>query len=247
MTRYQAPEPAAAPNHRTGGLPYALLALGVGCLLVGSYYGIFVAPPEHFMGEVQRIMYVHVPTAWNTMLALTFAFACAVMFLFRGDWKWDARLEASIEVGVLLAFLLCMQGSIWAKPTWGVWWDWDPRLTTTAVLLFAFLGIMALRKFVDDPVKRGVWSSVATVIAYVDVPIVYYSVQWWNSLHQQQSSPATVSKAFHLPLRVNAFGILFLMTALIMIRSRVASLRLVRELAPPEELDAKMQPAGGLA
>jgi heme exporter protein C len=247
MTRYQAPEPAAAPNHRTGSLPYALLALGVGCLAVGSYYGLIVAPPEHFMGEVQRIMYVHVPTAWNTMLALTFAFACAVMFLFRGDWKWDARLEASIEVGVLLAFLLCMQGSIWAKPTWGVWWDWDPRLTTTAVLLFAFLGIMALRKFVDDPVKRGVWSSVATVIAYVDVPIVYYSVQWWNSLHQQQSSPATVSKAFHLPLRVNAFGILFLMTALIMIRSRVASLRLVRELAPPEELDAKMQPAGGLA
>ena len=247
MTRYQSPESTATPNHRTGSLPYALLALGAFCLLVGSYYGLFVAPPEHFMGEVQRIMYVHVPTAWNTMLALTFAFACALMFLFRGDWKWDARLEASIEVGVLLAFLLCMQGSIWAKPTWGVWWDWDPRLTTTAVLLFAFLGIMALRKFVDDPVKRGVWSSVATVIAYVDVPIVYYSVQWWNSLHQQQSSPATVSKAFHLPLRVNAFGILFLMTGLIMIRSRVASLRLVSELAPPEELDSKMQPAGGLA
>ena len=71
-----------------------------------------------------------------------------------------------------------------------MWWDWDPRLTTTAVLLFAFAGILALRHFVDDPVKRAVWSAVATVIAYVDVPLVYFSVRWWNSLHQMQSTPA---------------------------------------------------------
>jgi heme exporter protein C len=142
-------------------------------------------------------------------------------------------MEGAIEVGVLLAFLLCCQGAIWAKPTWGVWWDWDPRLTTTAVLLFAFAGILALRQFVDDPVKRGVWSAVATIIAYVDVPIVYFSVRWWNSLHQMQSSPATVSSQFHLPLRLNAFGILFLMTGFIMLRARIASLRLASELVPP--------------
>jgi heme exporter protein C len=188
------------------------------------------------MGQVQRIMYVHVPTAWNALLAMTFAFVCAVIFLFKSDWKWDARMEAAIEVGVVLAFLLCCQGAIWAKPTWGVWWDWDPRLTTTAVLLFAFLGILALRKFVDDPARRAIWSAVATIIAYVDVPIVYYSVRWWNSLHQLQSSPATVSRQFWLPLRMNAFGILFLMTAFIMLRARVASLRLKYELAPPPVL-----------
>ena len=136
------------------------------------------------MGDVQRIMYVHVPTAWNAMLALTFAFACAVASLWRGGIAWDARLEAAIEVGVVLSALLCMQGAIWAKPTWGVWWDWDPRLTTTAVMVFAFGGILALRQFVDDPVKRATWSAVATVIAFADVPIVYFSVRWWNSLHQ---------------------------------------------------------------
>jgi heme exporter protein C len=220
-------------NNRFPRLPYIFLALGILCLLVGSYIGLFVAPPEHFMGNVQRIMYVHVPTAWNAMLAMTFAGICAIAFLFTNDWKWDARMEGGIEVGVLLAFLLCCQGAIWAKPTWNVWWDWDPRLTTTAVLLFAFLGILALRRFVDDPVKRAVWSSVATIIAYVDVPIVYFSVKWWNSLHQLQSSPATVSKAFHLPLRLNAFGVLFVMTAFIMLRARIASLRLEQELAPP--------------
>lgn len=225
-------------NNRFPRLPYLLLALGVACLLVGSYLGLFVAPPEHFMGNVQRIMYVHVPTAWNDMLAMTFAVICAVAFLFTSDWKWDARMEGAIEVGVLLAFLLCCQGAIWAKPTWGVWWDWDPRLTTTAVLLFAFLGILALRRFVDDPVKRAIWSSVATIIAYVDVPIVYFSVKWWNSLHQTQSSPATVSKSFHLPLRLNAFGILFVMTAFIMLRARLASLRLEEELAPPPHEEA---------
>ncbi|MGZ4808905.1 MAG: cytochrome c biogenesis protein CcsA [Thermoanaerobaculia bacterium] len=212
---------------------YGIIALGVVCLLLGSYYGLFVAPPETYMGEVQRIMYVHVPTAWNALLGLTFAFLCALVFLFRAGWQWDARLEASIEVSVLLAFLLCCQGAIWAKPTWGVWWDWDPRLTTTAVLLFAFLGVLALRRFVDDPMKRAIWSSVATIIAYVDVPIVYYSVKWWNSLHQQPSNPGSVSKQFYLPLRMNAFGILFLMTGFIMLRARIARLRVQREIAPP--------------
>jgi heme exporter protein C len=209
------------------------VGLGALLLLVGSYWGLFIAPRETFMGDVQRIMYVHVPTAWNWMIAVLFSFWCAIAFLFRNDMKWDSRLEAGLEVGTLFAFLLCCQGAIWAKPTWGVWWDWDPRLTTTAVLLFACLGILALRNFVEDPMKRAIWSSVATIIASVDLPIVYFSVKWWNSLHQQQSTPQTVSSAFHLPLRVNAFGIFFLMVGFIMLRTRIAAARLERELAEP--------------
>jgi heme exporter protein C len=214
--------------------PYAMLALGVALLLWGSYWGLFVAPGETYMGDVQRIMYVHVPTAWNAMLALTFAFACALLSLFRGGAVWDARLEAALEVGVTLSALLCLQGSIWAKPTWGVFWDWDPRLTTTAVMVFAFGAILALRQFVDDPVKRATWSAVAAIIAYADVPIVYFSVKWWNSLHQTQSSPETVSRAFHWPLRINAFGMLFLITGLISLRARLAALRREDEVAGPE-------------
>lgn len=223
----------ASDPRRDSGAGAVLIAAGAAALLIGAAVGLFAAPAERFMGETQRIMYVHVPTAWSALLAITFAFGCAVAFLFNGDFRNDARVEASIEVGVLFAFLLCCQGAIWAKPTWGVWWDWDPRLTTTAVLLFAFLGILALRKFVDDPVKRAIWTAVATIIAYVDVPIVYFSVRWWNSLHQQQSTPNTVSSAFHLPLRVSAFGILFLMLGFVIVRSRVASLRLDSEMAMP--------------
>jgi heme exporter protein C len=213
--------------------PITFLALGVALLLAGSYWGLAKAPAELFMGDVQRIMYVHVPTAWNGLLALTFAFVCAVAFLFTNDWKWDNRLEAAMEMGVVLSFLLCVQGAIWAKPTWGVYWDWDPRLTTTAVMVFAFGGILALRAFVDDPSRRAVWSAVACILAFVDVPIVYFSVKWWNSLHQAQSSPETVSKVFHWPLRINAFGILFIWIGLVALRARVASLRLRSEIAPP--------------
>ena len=221
------------------------IALGVVLLLVGSYIGLFVAPAEQYMGQVQRIMYVHVPTAWNWMLAVIFTFVAAIAFLFNNDFKWDSRMEAGLEVSTMLAFLLCVQGAIWAKPTWGVWWDWDPRLTSVAVLLLATIGILALRQFVEDPRRRAVWSGVATIIAAVDLPIVYFSVKWWNSLHQQQSTPQTVSSAFHLPLRVNAFGVLFLMIGFIMVRTRIASQRLRQELAEPEPVSGNQ--AGELA
>jgi heme exporter protein C len=216
-----------------GVWPFVVAGLGLALLVWGSTWGLFYAPREEYMGDVQRIMYVHVPTAWNTMLVLTFAFGCAAWSLLRGGWPWDARLEAAVEAGVVMSALICIQGSTWARPTWGVWWDWDPRLTTTAVLLFAFGGILALRQFVDDPVKRAVWSAVAVVIAYVDVPLVYFSVRWWNSLHQVQSTPQTVSRAFHWPLRINAFGVLFLMIGIVELRARLAFLRRERELAPP--------------
>jgi heme exporter protein C len=218
---------------RGAGRGYGFVAFGALLLLTGCYIGLFKAPSEAFMGDVYRILYVHVPTAWNALLAFTFAFCCALLFLFKSDFKWDTRHEAAVEMGVVLSGLLCMQGATWAKPTWGVWWDWDPRLTTTAILVFAFAGILALRRFVDDPIKRAVWSAVAAIVASADVPIVYFSVRWWNSLHQSQSSPETVSVLFHWPLRVNAFGMLFLMIGLITLRTRTAALRLQSELAPP--------------
>jgi heme exporter protein C len=225
-------------SERTAKVAYGLAAFGFLLLLVGSWWGLFMAPPEQYMGQVERILYVHVPTAWVAMLAFTSTFVCAVAFLVRNRWRWDWWLEASVEVAVVLGLMLCLQGSIWAKPTWGVWWDWDPRLTSTAILVFAFVGVLALRRFVDDPGRRAVWSSVATIIAAVDVPIVYFSVKWWNSLHQLQSNPATVSPAFYAPLRINAFGVLFLAAGMIALRSRIAKLRLERELAPPPQATA---------
>ena len=210
--------------------------LSVVALVAGLVMSFGVAPREVTQGTVQRIMYVHVPTAWCAMLVLTWAAWCASAYLITGRWHWDHRLEAAIETSILLCFLLSVQGAIWAKRTWGVWWDWDPRLTTVAILLMVFLGISALRRFVEEPAKRATWSAVATVVGYIDVPIVYFSVKWWNSLHQQQSNFSTVSRDFLIPLFTNFAGMLLLIIGAMTIRARAAALRTQEETAPPPML-----------
>jgi heme exporter protein C len=214
---------------------HAVGLFGLILLAIGSYQGLFLAPPDRFMGDVMRIMYVHVPTAWVTLLIFTMVFFVSIGWLIRGTWRWDALQESGTEVGVVLGCLLLCQGSIWARPTWGVWWDWDPRLTTTAVLVLAFGAILALRTFIDDPKRRATLTAVASIVAYVDVPIVYFSVRWWRSLHQVQSSPNTVDGTMVTPLRINAFAMLFLAVWFIARRYRIARQRLAAEM---KELEA---------
>lgn len=185
-------------------------ALGLLLLIGGSYGGLFVLPPDRFMGDVMRILYVHVPVAWSTLLLFSAAFVGAIGWLWKGTWKWDALATAATNVGIVFGVTLTMLGSIWARPTWGVWWDWDPRLTTVSIMLVSFGAIAALRAFVDDPERRATWSAVATIVSYVNVPIVYFSVKWWRSLHQMQSSPSTVDGDMVVILRTNAFALLFL-------------------------------------
>ncbi|MGB6334029.1 MAG: cytochrome c biogenesis protein, partial [Thermoanaerobaculia bacterium] len=139
--------------------------LGLALLAVGTYMGLFVAPPERFMGEVQRIMYVHVPCAWVGMVCYTLAFVMAIVSLWSHRPRHDAIVTAAAEVGIVLNALLLIQGSIWARATWGVWWDWDVRLTTSLVMLLLFAGVLALRSFVDDPSRRATWTAITTIVA----------------------------------------------------------------------------------
>ena len=208
---------------------FAVGALGLVLLLIGHGMGLFVAPPERMMGEVGRILYVHVPTAWVCLVMYTVAFVAAVVALLKGTKGADAWVEASVEVGLLLNVLLLIQGSIWARPTWGVWWTWDPRLTTSAILVVVFAAILVLREIIDSPSKRLTVSAVATILAYVDVPIVYMSIKWWRTLHQNFSSPETVSSSMVMPLRISAFGMLFLALGFAMFRKSLALRRLEAE------------------
>jgi heme exporter protein C len=188
------------------------------------------------MGDVQRIMYVHVPQVWMALLAVTLNCGCSVAYLFKNSWKTDALAEASAEVGVFFGAVGISLGSIWGRPTWGVWWAWDPRLTTAAILLVAYAGYLALRRFVEDPERRAVWSAVTAIVAYVDVPLIWYSVQWWRSLHQVQSSPRTVDPQMVLVLRWHAFAFLALLIYFIWTRYQIALAARHRELAMPAEL-----------
>ncbi|MCP4204543.1 MAG: cytochrome c biogenesis protein CcsA [bacterium] len=206
---------------------------GVLLFLVGSYLGLFWAPPERYMGEVQRIMYVHLPSAWVGLLCATFALVFAVAYLWTGKNKWDDRLVGALEVAVLLGGLLLVQGMLWGRVTWGVWWTWDVRLTTSLIMFLLFAGILALRAFVEEPLRRATWTSVATVVAYVDVPLVYFCVRWFRSLHQVQSSPETVHSAMIVPLRMNSFAVLFIAIWLIAWRARIESKTRGTE-TPPE-------------
>lgn len=209
--------------------------LAFGLVAFGSYWGLAVAPPEVFMGDVYRIMYVHVPSAWLALIAYTVCFGACVTFLVRNQPGADAVAEASAEIGVVFNALLVVTGSIWGRPTWGVWWAWDPRLTTAAVMLFAYAGYLALRKFVDEPDRRSRWAAVAGILIYANIPIVWFSVKWWNSLHQVQSSPKTMGEGMVLALRINAIGFLLLYAWWLRLRYRLARvLQRTQELEPPE-------------
>ncbi|MGH9464689.1 MAG: cytochrome c biogenesis protein [Thermoanaerobaculia bacterium] len=206
--------------------------VGLALLLAGSWIGLVIAPAERHMGDVQRIMYVHVPSAWIALLSFVVAFALAIVSLWTGEDRWDDRLVGAVEVGCVLNALLLVQGSIWGRATWGVWWDWDVRLTTSLVMLLLFVGVLALRRLADDEGRRARWSAVATIVAFVDVPLVYFCVRWWRSLHQIQSSPETMDPAMALPLRLNAAAVLLLAAWLASWRGRIEAVRRAAERAP---------------
>ncbi|MEL6345817.1 MAG: cytochrome c biogenesis protein CcsA [Myxococcota bacterium] len=197
-------------------------AFGVILLCIAHYMGLFIAPPEAMMGDVGRILYVHVPTAWLSLVCFLIAFIAAIGSLWTGRRGWDATVVASVEVGVVLTALLLMQGSIWARPTWGVWWTWDPRLTTSAILIIAFTMVLVMRNVIEQPQRRLTITAILTILAFVDVPIVYYAADWFASLHQDHSSPETVSKPMVLVLRTGAFGMLFLSLGFIGARRQIA-------------------------
>lgn len=147
--------------------------------------GLLVVAPDATQGDVQRLMYVHVPAAWVTFLAFGVVFIASVAYLKTGRIQWDRVAAASAEIGVQFCALTILLGSLWGRPVWGTWWTWDPRLTTTAVLLLIYVGYLSLRKVADSPARRAKWSAVVGVVGFIDVPIVHESVVWWRSLHQQ--------------------------------------------------------------
>lgn len=222
------------PESRPLRWELVFLALGWVMVSVAHYMGLFVAPPEAMMGETGRILYAHVPTAWNALLTYFFAFIAAIGALWTGRTAWDAATTALVEVGLVLNALLLAQGSIWAKPTWGVYWTWDPRLTTTAVMVVSFGAVLLLRTAVSSPGRRLTVTAISTIVAFVNVPIVYMSVKWWKTLHQDFSSPETVSNTMVLPLRLAAFGILFLVIGFAASRARKLRARIAREADAPE-------------
>lgn len=196
---------------------------------LSQYWGLVKAPPDQMMGDVYRILFVHVPAAWNAFLCFFVSFIACILYLIRRTAHWDRLAHSTIEVGVVLTGLTLILGSIWGKPTWGVWWTWDPRLTTTALLFILYCGYLMLRRLLPDPVRRARLSAAVGTFIFLNVPIVYFSVKWWRSLHQVQSSPETMAPEMVLALRMNAIAILAVATLFVISRVRLAKRETVIE------------------
>jgi heme exporter protein C len=156
-------------------------------LAATALMALVIAPPDASQGDAQRLMYLHVPAAWLAYLAFAVTAIASVLWLLprTRSIAWDLLAGASAEVGVLFTGLTLAMGSIWGRPIWGSWWEWDARLTTTAVLFFLYLGYLALRRAGGSPDARAKRSAIAALVAFVDVPIVHFSVNWFATLHQQ--------------------------------------------------------------
>ena len=148
--------------------------------------GLWATPPDQVMGNLVRLLYLHPAVAWVAYLAFGVTALTSVLYLWprTRSMFWDRVGASSAEIGVVFCALTLVTGSLWGRPTWGVWWTWDARLTTTALLLALFAGYLALRRVSVDPVARARRSAVAALVAFADVPIVHMSVLWWHTLHQ---------------------------------------------------------------
>jgi len=221
--------------HRVGRhLPAIAAAATVAGLLAA-----FIAPSDRIQGNLQRLMYVHVPAAWLAYVGFVVTFAASAAWLWCRQPRFDRLAAASAEVGVFFTGLAIALGSIWGKPVWGVWWTWDPRLVTTALMFFVYLGYLALRRATVDPLARARRSAVYGMVAFAQVPIVHMSVLWWRSLHQPPTvlrpGDPTIDHQMLAALLVNlvTFSLIFL----VMLRARV-------RLAAAEEALETTNPGG---
>ena len=174
---------------RHGGLgklpsPKTALAVITGVMMLVDLYFIFmVAPTDSVLGHVQRVFYFHVPIAIMSFLAFFVVFICSIGYLIKRTPQLDAIAHASAEVGVVFVTLALLTGIIWARPVWNTWWTWEPRLTTTMILWLIYVAYLMVRSYAPSQSKGAVYGAVVGIVGFVDVPIVYYSVVWWRSIH----------------------------------------------------------------
>jgi heme exporter protein C len=151
---------------------------------VAAVLALVVAPPERYQGQAQRLMYLHVPAAWTAFLAFAVVCVASVAVLLRGGPRWDARARAAAELGVGMTALAIAEGSVWGHSAWGVWWTWDPRLVSTALMLLVYTAYLSVRALPAAPEQAARRAAVLGVVGFAVVPAVHFSVLWWRTVHQ---------------------------------------------------------------
>ncbi len=205
--------------HRFGSSPFVYRTanwlapvFGIGaavCILVGLYLGLVVAPADYEQGDSYRIIFVHVPSAWMSMFVyMVMATSSAVFLIWRMKLA-DIVAWASAPIGASFTLIALLTGAFWGKPMWGTYWIWDARLTSELLLLFIYLGYMALRSSIEQPQTAARAAAILAVVGVVNIPIIHFSVEWWNTLHQ----PATITKLDKPSMHISMLRPLLLMVA----------------------------------
>jgi heme exporter protein C len=209
--------------------PIRLLGLlAAVALLAGLVMGFGVAPREVNQGNVQRIMYLHVPSVVTAYLAFVIVLVASVGYLATRELAWDRWAAGAAEIGTIFAGLTIVSGSIWGKPTWGTWWTWDARLTSTAILFVTYVGYLLLRNVTEDRERRARLAAVLGILATLEIPIVHFSVSWWRTLHQPATvltpTPSAMSAVIGWALFANWVAFTLLFAYLLVKRVRVSRL-----------------------
>ncbi len=203
-------------------------ALSAALLAFGLYLG-FAAPEDYQQGITVRIMYIHVPFAWIAMMCYSLMAASSLGTLVWRHPLADVSLKAAAPIGATFTALALVTGSIWGKPMWGTWWVWDARLTSVFVLFLMYLGIIALTRALDDPARSARAAAVITLVGFINIPIIKFSVEWWNTLHQPASvfrmGGPTIDSSMLWPLMVMAAGFTVLFFTLHLMAMRTEILR----------------------
>ncbi len=200
--------------------PFQLLTY---VLMLLALYAIFLyAPVEKTMGLVQKIFYIHVPAAFLAYLAFFITFIASIFYLYRKDSKWDTVAHCAVETGVIFCTIVLITGPIWAKPVWNVWWTWDPRLTTTLILWFTYVAYLMLRRSVKEN-QRANLSAVFGIIGFINVPITFFSIRLWRTIHPViiTSRGINMSRPMKLTLIITVIAFCFLFFSLLVNRIRL--------------------------
>lgn len=204
---------AAAPKPaRRGGIVRDVLLVASALAMGITLYMVFMwVPTEQNLGVSQRIFYFHVPLGWIGMVSIVIVAFASVMHLWTGRQRWDDLAYSTAEIGVIYATLILVTGAIWAKPVWGVWWAWDPKLTTTLILWFIYVGYLMIRVYGPAGTQGKRFASVIALIGAIDAPIIYKATDWWRTAHPDNNIPSDLNGQMLLTLlaSVIAFTILY--------------------------------------
>ncbi len=191
-------------------------------LVIGIYYSFFNSPPDYLQGETVRIMYVHVPCAWFSLSIYSVMAFCSFFSIIFKHTLADIISRACAPIGACFTLATLITGSIWGKPTWGTWWVWDARLTSELVLFFIYLGHIFVSNAYDDKSKGDRYASILTLLGIVNLPIIKWSVDWWNTLHQPASiskfSAPNIASEMLWPLFLMVLSFLFFFVSLLLLR-----------------------------